>query len=58
MNEIVEKLFARTAEFVLAQRRLPAATYRLQFHSGFTFRDAAALAAEYCREMIGLAAWE
>jgi (1->4)-alpha-D-glucan 1-alpha-D-glucosylmutase len=43
MNEIVEKLFARTAEFVLAQRRLPAATYRLQFHSGFTFRDAAAL---------------
>ena len=28
---------------ILAQRRIPAATYRLQFHQGFTFEDARAL---------------
>jgi (1->4)-alpha-D-glucan 1-alpha-D-glucosylmutase len=28
---------------IAAQRRIPAATYRLQFHAGFTFNDARAL---------------
>lgn len=32
-----------TAEQVLARRRIPRATYRLQFEHGFTFRDAQAL---------------
>jgi (1->4)-alpha-D-glucan 1-alpha-D-glucosylmutase len=30
---------------LLAQRRVPRATYRLQFHPGFTFRDAQAIVA-------------
>jgi len=31
------------AEVILAERRIPGATYRLQFNSDFTFRDAQAL---------------
>jgi (1->4)-alpha-D-glucan 1-alpha-D-glucosylmutase len=36
------RLEAAIAE-IAAQRRIPAATYRLQFHAGFTFKDAQAL---------------
>src|SRR5439155_22958864 len=42
MNGVLDQLLAHTAE-ALAARRLPEATYRLQFHAGFTFRDAARL---------------
>lgn len=35
-DALLEKVLAAT----LAQRRLPEATYRLQFHAGFTFQDA------------------
>lgn len=34
-------LLAQAAATALARRRLPESTYRLQFHAGFTFRDAA-----------------
>src|SRR5579884_2000624 len=34
-------LLERAAAVIAAQRRLPEATYRIQFHAGFTFRDAA-----------------
>jgi len=40
MSEIVESLFAQTTEELAARQRLPEATYRLQLHAGFTFRDA------------------
>ncbi len=43
MTDVIDRLFAQTAELVLSRRRLPGATYRLQFHAGFTFRDAAAI---------------
>src|SRR3954453_271174 len=36
----LDDLLRKTAELVDARRRLPEATYRLQFHAGFTFRDA------------------
>ena len=36
----VDDLFRKTAEVVARRRRLPESTYRLQFHAGFTFRDA------------------
>ncbi|HYV36899.1 MAG TPA: malto-oligosyltrehalose synthase [Gemmataceae bacterium] len=36
----IEDLLRKTADLVNARRRLPEATYRLQFHAGFTFRDA------------------
>ncbi len=42
-NSLAETLLARAAE-AAARVRLPEATYRLQLHSGFTFRDAAAIA--------------
>ena len=35
-----DALLQRTTAALLARRRAPCATYRLQFHSGFTFRDA------------------
>jgi (1->4)-alpha-D-glucan 1-alpha-D-glucosylmutase len=34
---------SRNAEWLRDRRRVPVSTYRLQFHAGFTFRDAAAL---------------
>src|SRR5436190_14494222 len=40
----IDGLLRRTAEAVAARRRLPEATYRLQLHAGFRFRDAAGLA--------------
>ena len=42
MPEVVEQLLAKTLQ-ALEQRARPAATYRWQFHSGFTFQDAARL---------------
>ena len=38
-----EKLLARVRHRIDKGRRLPEATYRLQFHAGFTFRDACAI---------------
>ncbi len=42
LTEAAERLLAQVAE-VVRGRRLPEATYRLQFHKGFTFRDATAI---------------
>src|SRR3954454_9107855 len=51
MDPAIDQLLARTLEDLAARpRRLPEATYRLQFHAGFTFRDAAALA-PYLRDL-------
>src|SRR5262249_53681545 len=36
----LNNLLDRTAAAIAARRRFPVATYRLQFHAGFTFRDA------------------
>ena len=46
MDAVLEKLLALADD----KRRLPASTYRLQFHAGYTFRDAAPLAA-YLHEL-------
>jgi len=43
-DEIIDGLLRRTREWIAERRRLPLATYRLQFHAGFTFRDAARIA--------------
>jgi (1->4)-alpha-D-glucan 1-alpha-D-glucosylmutase len=45
-----DQLLERTAADLAARRRLPEATYRLQFHAGFTFRAAAGLA-DYLRSL-------
>src|SRR5438552_4932329 len=42
MKAIAEQLAAQVVGKLLSQR-LPESTYRLQFHAGFTFRDAARL---------------
>jgi (1->4)-alpha-D-glucan 1-alpha-D-glucosylmutase len=39
----IDNLLRTTLADLLAQRRVPTSTYRLQFHKGFTFRDAAAI---------------
>src|SRR5881409_3240137 len=39
VDELIDAAAARAA----ALRRLPESTYRLQFHAGFTFRDATAI---------------
>jgi (1->4)-alpha-D-glucan 1-alpha-D-glucosylmutase len=39
----VENLLAKAAERIKARLRFPESTYRLQFHAGFTFRDATAI---------------
>ncbi len=41
---------ANLAEELIARRHVPVATYRLQFHPGFTFADAAAIA-PYLRDL-------
>src|SRR5262249_1359752 len=43
MDDVLDNLLAETMRDVAARRRLPGATYRLQFHAGFTFRDACRL---------------
>jgi (1->4)-alpha-D-glucan 1-alpha-D-glucosylmutase len=40
MSDLIDTLVAQTAEEVERRRSLPESTYRLQFHPGFTFRDA------------------
>src|SRR5437763_8049422 len=45
MRDPVETLLEHTARAVAARRGRPEGTYRLQFHAGFTFRDAARVAA-------------
>jgi (1->4)-alpha-D-glucan 1-alpha-D-glucosylmutase len=39
----VENLLRETAERLAQRQRFPESTYRLQFHAGFTFRDACAI---------------
>src|SRR5262245_38800409 len=39
-TQLAEILLVRAAEAVAARARLPESTYRLQFHAGFTVRDA------------------
>ena len=47
---LADTLLARAAEAVAARVRLPESTYRLQFHAGFTFRDALAIV-PYLRDL-------
>lgn len=42
-NETIHALLAAAVSSVRARRPLPESTYRLQFHAGFTFRDAEAI---------------
>jgi len=48
--QIVERIRQKTASMLAERRRFPESTYRLQFHAGFTFRDAARIA-PYLREL-------
>jgi (1->4)-alpha-D-glucan 1-alpha-D-glucosylmutase len=41
--DLVADLLKKTAEHIAAAQRFPTSTYRLQFHAGFTFRDACRL---------------
>src|SRR5437879_4251989 len=50
MTEAVEALWAQTTAELARRRRLPEATYRLQLHAGFTFRDATRLV-PYLRDL-------
>ena len=43
MDELIDELLAKVGQDLAAGRRFPEATYRLQFHAGFSFRDAAAV---------------
>ena len=45
-----ETLLTEALAAIAARRRWPEATYRLQFHAGFTFQDASRLTA-YLREL-------
>src|SRR5438132_5270329 len=38
--EPLEDLLQKTIAAIAGQQKVPGATYRLQFHAGFTFRDA------------------
>src|SRR5438067_2158468 len=40
---MIDDLLRQTLDAIARERRLPESTYRVQFHAGFTFRDAAAL---------------
>ena len=40
---LVDELLAEVKRRIVARPQLPESTYRLQFHAGFTFRDAAAI---------------
>lgn len=46
----VDDLLRTTLDRIAARRRLPESTYRLQFHAGFTFRDATAIV-PYLRDL-------
>jgi (1->4)-alpha-D-glucan 1-alpha-D-glucosylmutase len=43
-GQLVERIRHKTARMLAERWRNPGSTYRLQFHSGFTFRDAARIA--------------
>src|SRR5262249_44099848 len=43
MTDVIASLLAHVAQELGASRDCPVATYRLQFHAGFTFRDACRL---------------
>jgi (1->4)-alpha-D-glucan 1-alpha-D-glucosylmutase len=47
---LIDALHAKAKQAAMSRRRLPLSTYRLQFHSGFTFRDAIAIVA-YLRDL-------
>src|SRR5262245_10180089 len=49
-EEVAAALLEQVQRQLAGRRTFPAATYRLQFHGGFTFRDAAALA-PYLRDL-------
>lgn len=49
-SDPIDQLLGDTARSLLARLRLPESTYRLQFHAGFTFRDAIAII-PYLREL-------
>ena len=40
MQDRIPSVLAAVARDIAATRRFPKSTYRLQFHAGFTFRDA------------------
>src|SRR4051794_4204207 len=42
--DLIDQLLQQATDRAAALGRLPESTYRLQFHAGFTFRDAAAIA--------------
>ncbi len=42
-TQLAETLLAQAAEALAARARRPESTYRLQFHAGFSFRDARAI---------------
>src|SRR3989440_2961550 len=46
----LDALLAKTTDKIKQARRFPEATYRLQFHAGFTFRDAARIV-PYLRDL-------
>ena len=49
-TQFADSLLARASEAAAARMRLPESTYRLQFHAGFTFRDALAIV-PYLRDL-------
>ena len=49
-TEIAERSAVAEATAAAARRPLPESTYRLQFHAGFTFRDALAIV-PYLRDL-------
>jgi (1->4)-alpha-D-glucan 1-alpha-D-glucosylmutase len=49
-TEIADRLLSQVIDAAASRRPLPESTYRLQFHAGFTFRDAVAIV-PYLREL-------
>jgi (1->4)-alpha-D-glucan 1-alpha-D-glucosylmutase len=50
LTAIIETLRTKALEAATSRKRLPESTYRLQFHAGFTFRDALAIV-PYLRDL-------
>src|SRR5471030_3354332 len=48
--QCAEAAFSSIRKFASAMKHLPGSTYRLQFHKGFTFDDAAAIA-DYLKQL-------
>ncbi len=49
-TRLIDDLLERTTQLLVQEQRLPESTYRFQFHAGFRFRDAEALA-PYLRDL-------